>query len=544
MQGPTPDDIITGVKFGGMGIPVLPSPLNVHSDMSEGPVGCWSPPSQAYSHFEANSMRNLEVKLGEEWPGYSHGVVYASKASIFDGCLWFLPWLLAVAAVSFTGGRAVGSRGLAPKQLLGRWANSFGHAEASVSASDWITLSEFDKDIVRALDAQEGLGVVTYRCRPGDDCNGLGDRLAGVFGAAFVAISTRRTLKIDWPELMEVLQPNLIDWTFRPDELHVSKFDQQHLANVNIDDSLGPAFPDPAFSKLSSDVVVLNANEAYPGFGRYWRGINRKVEQNFTNNRIVIFSGNRGGTEDWYGELSAERQWMAPPIVRGWMDIYRAMFHALFVVNEAFMAAVVPMQQVMTGTGFGAIRRSAPTLRELVATLMSPDTFSIGVHIRQGDEVIAGEATSATASCDKLAPLPVLLKRLQCVESLMASHDQAARRRVLVIFSDSHCVKQRALEHLSSSTSFTDIWTQELSGGVNMDHDLSNDRNHAWRQSMRDWILMRYVSMYIIGGVYFSGFPASAIVTTSMDKEVYDIDKCTPFDKRNKDFIVCSSRFC
>ncbi len=36
------------------------------------------------------------------------------------------------------------------------------------------------------------------RCRHGDDCGGVGDRLAGVMGAAFFAIASERSFRIQW----------------------------------------------------------------------------------------------------------------------------------------------------------------------------------------------------------------------------------------------------------------------------------------------------------------------------------------------------------
>ena len=46
---------------------------------------------------------------------------------------------------------------------------------------------------------------IVFQCRHMDDCGGWGDRLAGLAGAAMLAVTTGRKLRIDWPGLDKVV---------------------------------------------------------------------------------------------------------------------------------------------------------------------------------------------------------------------------------------------------------------------------------------------------------------------------------------------------
>jgi hypothetical protein len=56
-----------------------------------------------------------------------------------------------------------------------------------------------------------------YQISNSDDCGGFGDRLSGVFGASLLALSTGRSLLLDWTGADDWLEPNVVDW--RPDEV-------------------------------------------------------------------------------------------------------------------------------------------------------------------------------------------------------------------------------------------------------------------------------------------------------------------------------------
>eukprot|EP00669_Euglena_mutabilis_P005170 TRINITY_DN16555_c0_g1_i1.p1 TRINITY_DN16555_c0_g1~~TRINITY_DN16555_c0_g1_i1.p1 ORF type:complete len:367 (-),score=8.14 TRINITY_DN16555_c0_g1_i1:224-1225(-) len=43
--------------------------------------------------------------------------------------------------------------------------------------------------------------TIVFRCRPVDNCGGLGDRMAGLASAAFIAFLTKRSFKVDFPGL-------------------------------------------------------------------------------------------------------------------------------------------------------------------------------------------------------------------------------------------------------------------------------------------------------------------------------------------------------
>merc|ERR1719277_2741495 len=92
----------------------------------------------------------------------------------------------------------------------------------------------------------------------------------------------------------------------------------------------------------------------------------------------------------------------------------------------------------------------------------------------------------------------------------------------------------------------TEIWTQEISGFVNMDSRLWVDRlprgakaskttpsQHAFLQAMRDWVLMRSVSTLAIASRYefASGFPISVQASSGDGKTMYDLETCAPVSR-------------
>lgn len=164
----------------------------------------------------------------------------------------------------------------------------------------------------------------------------------------------------------------------------------------------------------------------------------------------------------------------------------------------------------------------------------------LGVHIRAGDDVRGKEMSDK--SCEGLDPKWVATARVGCIVDLAKEH-LTAKKRVLVVFSDSACVKMHVMRYFSDSELFTEVWTQELSGSVNIDTTQAKlDQEHAWKQTMRDWTIMRLVNMFAITSSYdfLSGFPASALVSSNVHRRVYDLKTCKPMHE----MALCAKRFC
>merc|ERR1712217_224364 len=189
----------------------------------------------------------------------------------------------------------------------------------------------------------------------------------------------------------------------------------------------------------------------------------------------------------------------------------------------------------------GQITWPGESLRHFMEILADPKTFSLGIHIRAGDEVIQQEGGGIGDQCSWIDSSETVANRVQCI-ALLAQKVAAFSRRVLVIFSDSHCVKTHLMDWFRThGGTFTDVWTQQLTAGVNIDHRVAND-DSTWKQTLYDWTLMRYMSMFGVATSYtfVSGFPASALVTSDVRKPIFEINQC----KRMPQEALCASRFC
>lgn len=401
-----------------------------------------------------------------------------------------------------------------------------------------LLLPAFGQAVARALAPENAWNFVVYRCRPGDDCHGLGDPIAGLFGAAFAAMSMGRALKVDWPGLAKVLEPRAVDWAYRPEELRVRAADQLLLDSVPVDATLGPAFPDPAFRNLSLDAAVLSAGAVDHGFGRYWQGAGAEVLDQASPRRLLFFSGNQGGTSKWFGELSDSLHWPTP--ARGWLDVYPAIFQALFVPSKALLADEAPVLQLAGGAATSSTALARPSLKKLVAILRDSRTFSIGLHVPSGDSALGQLVDAPSGGCLQ-AQLPEPFERsLNCVERLVSELAQGASRRILVITSESTCFRDLASRHFRNLANYTDVWIQELSPGE-LNSDYSPNAEGAWRRSVWTWFLMQQVSMFAVSGTAIDPFLASAILSVASDKAAYSLSSCTILAK---DALCSSGRYC
>merc|ERR1719433_2012694 len=147
-------------------------------------------------------------------------------------------------------------------------------------------------------------------------------------------------------------------------------------------------------------------------------------------------------------------------------------------------------------------------LVKALQVLEKPNTFSLGIHIRAGDAASQSEEGLDPALdpsdefCQGLDPKEGYMQRLGCMIKLGKQHLKA-ENRVLVVFSDSRCVKKHIMDFIKDSTTFTEVWSQELSGTVNIDTTITQgDTMHAWKQSMRDWLLMQKVDTFAVSTTY------------------------------------------
>lgn len=89
---------------------------------------------------------------------------------------------------------------------------------------------------------------IVYRCRRGDLCGGIGDRLRGIMATFYLAIATGRAMMIDMDAPIPfdtVMHPTTFDWRYRADIIEpISKvsIDSMDHLNPSILQLLSPEF--------------------------------------------------------------------------------------------------------------------------------------------------------------------------------------------------------------------------------------------------------------------------------------------------------------
>lgn len=253
--------------------------------------------------------------------------------------------------------------------------------------------------------------------------------------------------------------------------------------------------------------------------------------------RVLIYSGNYGGTEAWYDGLASAHGWPVPE--NGWRDVYVIIFEALFRLKPTFAEAPVSMLQVQTGLSQASGGTpSGTSLQAMLDALATPGTFSLGVHMRAGDKAILAEGKDLSeATCAEVDPPARAAQRLQCLEHLVAAQQEQepAERRILAVFSDSHCLRNHTVNQFRGLTTFTDIWTQELEGSTNIDDRFEHTDDTMWLETMRDWTLMNRMDMLAVSTIYWrglkvSGFPASTVWTARNKHALYELNRCMQAD--------------
>merc|ERR1740123_2406495 len=166
-------------------------------------------------------------------------------------------------------------------------------------------------------------------------------------------------------------------------------------------------------------------------------------------------SGNRAGTEDWFATLQ-ENLRVVPTGCSFW-GLYPVLFGTMLRPNPAFVQKKVAIE---VGSAKRPLYSINVPMAKAMQVLDGPDIFAMGVHIRAGDTVIRGEANldQDPGQCEWMDPDHDYMPRAGCIDRLANSHEKASRsKRVLVVFSDSRCVKKHIMDYFADSETFTEV---------------------------------------------------------------------------------------
>ena len=338
--------------------------------------------------------------------------------------------------------------------------------------------------------------AVVFQCPTGEYCGGWGDRLAGVFGAAALALYCNASFKVDWPDLRYIFGSGHVDWKYDPQQLGLSSEDQKLLQGFTPHPNAGGRF-----NSLGNGLAVFeDSNDNEFGFPAAVL-----AEITTADPRILYWSGNRAHA-DW------------PASFNGLGVPYQCVFDALFAPTAHFLNSTVSL-----------VGNRPRQVRELLAELQSGKTFSLAAHFRMHySDGSVSEKTGEDFSFSK-DELDSIAKHFKCIEQLLGEA-KGCGRKVLIVASDSATVGRMALKHFHG---VDEVWVQNHAATVHIEtaRETGHDVRASLSQAMQMWLLIRTADMAVFGypaPSVPSGFSLSASITAPDGQKRVFAETCQP----------------
>jgi hypothetical protein len=336
-----------------------------------------------------------------------------------------------------------------------------------------------------------------------DDCGGWGDRLAGLAGAAMLAVTTGRKLRIDWPGLDKVVTPNQFwDWRYDPAEVNLTRASLDYIASVSIHSGSrqGLIFPDDgdeevAFLNHHNDnhawTRVLDGDHANHHLIKAYRVIFLHVNRGLSRGGLALF-------EREYGVLGQNDY--ASTMERKTTGCYSCIWQTVFLAPSHRMLDNIPLHMTYSNT---------TTLRDAVDKFMDPAVCSIGYAFRIDDTVVS-------------APLPPNLRGCvtRLAETYCRNYSVYSRQKRVFVFSTNSL--QASLEAAALlSDDFDEIFSTSrqlpmrhinvmaFTTAMGMRHArMESVANSALELAVADWFMLASVDVLVVS--VGSGFSSSA----------------------------------
>ncbi|KAJ1421393.1 hypothetical protein B484DRAFT_452726 [Ochromonadaceae sp. CCMP2298] len=374
--------------------------------------------------------------------------------------------------------------------------------------------------------------TITFRCRTGDDCGGVGDRLGGVMGGAFYALLSGRSYRVHWPGLEQIFEPRHTNWTFDPAHLNIQYLDAQGeelshrlVETENGEGVLGSLRPYLPYDNSSSDksVGVVNDLNALPP------RINDPTQyaelEAYTH---LLLHSNRGPTKAMYQKVNAKYGWKAGDDDESYMQAFRCVFHELFKATDSFL------RSPYTAVGHPSVR-----FEEVLGRVADPSTLSAAVHYRVDDDIASNDSPTADprAALDRQTLTRIL--KLGDELTRMGKGDRA----VLYFVTNGNASAAAVLQNAEVRARFSSVYVQELYGAkhVNQHHKgatLSPAEIVTLQQAWRDWVLMYKCDVLMYDN---SGFSKSATLLAPREQLRYE---GYGYTAKDQPYQMCGNRFC
>jgi len=208
-----------------------------------------------------------------------------------------------------------------------------------------------------------------FRCRPGDDCGGVGDRLGGVMGGALFSIMSGRSYRVHWPGLTAIFKAGPTNWTYDVHDLGLSRNDE-----IELDATRVSVVPGGAFYKALShvhNIAIMNDLNA-------WLINDRTLWIEMKHYKIIFLHSNRGTNEAVYKAVTNKYNLpqrkssdSSNSFEYDYYDGYRCIFHSMFQPSDEFLHSK-----------YVNIHGLTYSFTDIINILDDPKLFSIAIHYR------------------------------------------------------------------------------------------------------------------------------------------------------------------
>jgi hypothetical protein len=362
----------------------------------------------------------------------------------------------------------------------------------TISMKCYVVLIAFITCLVRILSENMDSGAhwsqldtrtVTFRCRPGDDCGGIGDRFAGIMGSAFYARLTGRSFSIYWPELKYVAEmctsADHLTRMLALSEQQAMTLESYYVSNVHGNEILTVLEDRPDIAVVNDlntrQITIPTIVEALDSYAH------------------VIVHSNRGPVIDMYEQIKRQGK---VAIAETYMDAYRQTFDVNLHLGNSLL-----------NSSYQSVGRPAMAFSQLLGVATSEHTISVAFHHRVPDYI-------ATLSSDEW-----IINDTKVEQLLALAESRRIPGKDTVLFFVTNCMHsaRKIMNSPLVQRSFSAAYTQELQAPVHVNYVFDSGETGgdpartesvlSLQQAMRDWWVLRSADVLVCAN---SGFCLTA----------------------------------
>lgn len=360
----------------------------------------------------------------------------------------------------------------------------------------------------------------TFRCRAGDDCGGIGDRLGGVMGGAFFAMLSGRSFRIWWPGWDHVFKPGRSNWTYDGPALGIPYLDEhgEQYDKVRVTGVEGNQIY-PAFTTRKDVGVVNDLNSR--------QITNSTLRPVIDQYKHVYFHSNRGPNAQMFLDVSRKYNWAkkSEDVEDNYAEAYRCVFEGLFRPTDEFLRS-----------DYKGINQNTVPFAHIVRIVEDPSFTSMAFHHRVDDSTAESKSDRETINDQDI----------RLIISLAEKHRVEGKKMNLFFITNSNSSAHKVLRTEAIHKTFHQVYSQDLTATIHVNADrtprageqVSQASVLSTLQAMRDWWVMRLADILISPN---SGFSKSAALLAPREQIRYEDSGRA---QRTNYWVMCGNRFC